>query len=113
LFNLTSALTRTEDLLRRIVTELEDKLLEPSGPRCTLNLPPYESWIVTMWHFNRDSKKEYTGEKFSITIEDAMDVMIRVYTKEIDAKTRIRIEKQEYPQRTLIQAIEERLATDS
>ena len=49
-----------------------------------------------------------SGEKFSVTWETAEDVLIRAYSKVMsDSKTRIRLERQEYPNATLADIIEE------
>ena len=34
-----------------------------------INIPHYNTWIVTMWHFGADSRLQCTGEKFSITFQ--------------------------------------------
>ena len=72
-------------------------------------VPEYRKWIVTMWHFGRDSLTEFTGERFSITIEEAKHALLRLYAKDFSGKNRIRIEKQEYPCKPLYQALEEKL----
>ena len=62
-----------------------------------------------MWHFGRDALIESSGEKFSITAEQAEHILTRIYVKSIDGKNRIRIERQEYPKETVLDAIEEKL----
>ena len=63
-----------------------------------------------MWHFGADSRLQCTGEKFSITFKDGRNVLLRVYTKQRERKdTRIRIERQEYPRKSIIDAINEKL----
>ena len=67
-------------------------------------------WIVTMWHFGADASVEYTGERFSTTWGIAQNAIIRVYSKSMkDYKTRIRLEKQEYPGTTLALAFEQKI----
>jgi hypothetical protein len=74
-------------------------------------LPPFSQWLVTMWHFGADSSIEYSGEKFSVTWETAEDVLIRAYSKVMnDDKTRIRLERQEYPKAALADIIEQKLS---
>jgi hypothetical protein len=64
-----------------------------------------------MWHFGADASIEYSGEKFCFTWETAEDVLIRAYSKVMtDNRARIRLERQEYPNATLADIIEERLA---
>ena len=73
-------------------------------------IPDYMEWIVTMWHFGADASVEYTGERFSATWGIAQDALIRVYTKTmIDHRTRIRLERQEYPRNTLALALEQKI----
>lgn len=62
-----------------------------------------------MWHFGRDSFTEYTGEKFSISVQNARHMIARIYSKEFNRKRRIRIERQEYPKKKVFDAINEKL----
>jgi hypothetical protein len=63
-----------------------------------------------MWHFGVDGLTEYTGEKFSCTWEEGQNALIRAYTKDFrNGKTHIRLERQEYPSKSLAYAIEEKL----
>jgi hypothetical protein len=63
-----------------------------------------------MWHFGADALTEYSGEKFSVTWETAENVLVRAYTKSmIDNRSRIRLERQEYPRTTLVDAIEQKI----
>ena len=74
-------------------------------------IPSFSEWTVTMWHFGADALTEYSGEKFSVTWETAEDVSIRAYSKIMnDDRTRIRLERQEYPKVTLTDIIEQRLS---
>jgi hypothetical protein len=89
-----------------------------------LAIPECGSWIVTMWHIGFDSLERYAGEKFEVAWEDFKGEWIRVYSKQkminsvTDTKGRkgkkrpiIRIEKQEYPNDTLHDAVEARLSS--
>jgi hypothetical protein len=64
-----------------------------------------------MWHFGSDSPREYTGEKFEVTWEDGQDALFRIYTKDLDGVTKIRRERQEYPNKRFCEAIDEKLTT--
>ena len=67
-------------------------------------------WIVTMWHFGADALITYSGEKFNVSWETAQHALITAYSKDWkDGKRRIRIEKQEYPKKSLAEALEEKL----
>jgi hypothetical protein len=75
-----------------------------------ITIPPYDEWIVKMWHFGRDASIEYSGEKFEMTFGLASNILIRVYSKQMKGKkTIIRLERQEYPGIQLMDAIEARL----
>jgi hypothetical protein len=74
--------------------------------------------MVTMWHFGMDALVEYTGERFSATWEIGQNALVRAYSKEmVNVQGRmssrrenvIRIESQEYPRKTLQDAIQEKL----
>jgi hypothetical protein len=54
-------------------------------------IPDYNSWIVTMWQFKSDSPSEYTGEKFEIAWEDVQNALFRIYTKDLNGVTKIRL----------------------
>lgn len=63
-----------------------------------------------MWHFGRDASIEYSGEKFEMTFLLATGILIRVYSKQMKGKkTNIRLERQEYPDIPLVDAIESRI----
>ena len=73
-------------------------------------IPPFSGWTVTMWHFGADALTEYSGEKFSVTWETAENVLVRAYSKSmIDNRSRIRLERQESPRTTLVDAIEQKI----
>ncbi|MBV9176188.1 MAG: hypothetical protein JO297_04045 [Nitrososphaeraceae archaeon] len=75
-------------------------------------IPAHNNWIVTLWHFGIDSLVRYAGEKFEVTREVAENVLVRAYTKDLkDKGTRIRLERQEYPKKTFVEAVEEKLNT--
>ena len=76
----------------------------------TLMIPNHKEWIITMWHFSKDAIPSYSGERFNVEFGIAKEILLRVYTKKWDnGKTKVRIEKQEYPMKTIEDAIEEKL----
>jgi len=103
LFNL---LVRVEERLQTAldngISVVHDRKLE--------FIPEYKSWIVTMWHFGRDASINYVGDRFCTTVKDSEDILIRIYVKDFDGKKRIRLERQELPNETLIDAIKEKLS---
>ena len=62
-----------------------------------------------MWHFGRDGLLEYTGEKFLITAGNAEHILTRIYAKDFGKYKKIRLERQEYPNKTVIDAVDEKL----
>ena len=75
-----------------------------------LKTPDHKTWIVTMWHFGADSLTEYSGDMFQVSWEVGQHVLVRAYAKIMkDKKIRIRTEMQEYPNKTLLDAVEEKI----
>lgn len=67
-----------------------------------------------MWHFDSDASVEYSGERFEVSFGVGQEALIRAYSKQMkDHKTRIRLERQEYPNVPLADAIEEKLYHNS
>jgi hypothetical protein len=102
LIRLSNALTRVEERLAILLTNI--------GTSDNPKIPDNGLWVVTMWHFGVDSFVEYTGDKFSVTWEIGQHALIRAYTKIMkDKKTRIRLERQELPNKTFPEIIEDKL----
>jgi hypothetical protein len=56
---------------------------------------------------------EYFGEKFSVTWGIAENALVRAYSKVMNNnKTRIRLERQEYPKTNLANMIQQKLSCD-
>jgi hypothetical protein len=117
---LSNTLTRIEERLATLLTNngFGDSHLglvgsSPANDDMThqyLKIPNHRLWVVTMWHFGVDALVEYAGEKFEFTWEESKHILIRAYTKTMkDRKTRIRLERQEYPNKTFPKIIEEKL----
>jgi DNA-binding transcriptional ArsR family regulator len=96
---LNSSLTRVEEQLRSKVLNLID-------------IPYYGSWIVKMWHIGVDSSQRYTGPAYEETWDHITGVMYRVYVKLMKKeKTRVlRLERQEYPNNPVHDAVEQTLS---
>ncbi len=62
-----------------------------------------------MWHFGSDSSDKYIGEKFEVVWEDRQNALMRIYTKDLNGETRIRRERQEYPNKRFDEAINEKM----
>ena len=109
LVRLSNALTRVEERLLRYI-ECAPRPLSLSSSSVSSPIPDHESWVVTMWHFGYDSPNEYTGEEFEVAWEDGQNALFRIYTKDLNGRTRIRRERHEYPNKRFGQAIGEKLA---
>ena len=106
IIRLSNALTSVEERLSNLIQSSMSTGSQDGGRL----VPDHMGWIVTMWHFGVDGVTEYTGEKFSCTWEVGQNALIRAYTKDFrNGKTRIRLERQEYPRKSLAYAIEEKL----
>ena len=64
-----------------------------------------------MWHFGHDSPTEYVAKEFEVAWEDGQNALIRIYTKDLNGRTRIRRERQEYPNKRFDETIDEKLPT--
>ena len=123
---LSNALVRVQERLIVILNDVNycrndqsisnDRPLKNSDDTQHLKIPDPRHWIVTMWHFNADGLVEYTGDKFTVTWEIGQNALVRAYTKKMkDKRTRIRLERQEYPNKSLQLVAEQKLdptATD-
>jgi hypothetical protein len=104
IIRLTNALAIVSERLSALVSQ------DRSNSSNISKIPDHMEWIVIMWHFGADASVEYTGERFSATWGVAQDAIIRVYSKTMkDHKTRIRLERQEYPRTTLVLALEQKI----
>jgi hypothetical protein len=125
IIRLTNALSIVEERIARLVKGSQNVSdidvidvnigIDSSSNLCSYHgiIPPFSEWIVTMWHFGADALIEYSGEKFSVTWETAENILIRAYSKIMnDDRTRIRLERQEYPKATLADIIEQKLSSN-
>ena len=92
----------------KLQTILDSSIPVNCDNKCN-SIPGYKSWIVTMWHFGRDSLTEYSGKQFSVTMEEAQESLTRAYVKQINGKRKIRLECHESPQKPVEQIVRERV----
>jgi len=111
LVRLSNALTRVEERLLRYIECAPPSLSLLSSSVASSPIPDHDSWIVTMWHFGSDSPSGYTGEKFEVSWEDGQNALFRIYTKDLNGVTRIRKERQGYPNKRFDEAKDEKLPT--
>lgn len=53
---------------------------------------------MTLWHLGRDSITTYTGPRYDVTWQVAVNSMLHAYSKEFDnGKVHHRLEKEENP----------------
>lgn len=78
--------------LAALLYSIWQRLCEYSGHKA--EIPEPSNWILTHYHYGKDGKMEYDGEKFHITARDALGEFIRAYSKTLlDGSTIVRIEK--------------------
>ena len=97
IMRLTEALTRVEERLTAIVNDSNNKTFNAEYNSSKIKIPNKDDWKIILWHFNRDSLTEYSGEMFHCTWKVAKNLFIRVYSKELKLKNIVRIEIQENP----------------
>jgi hypothetical protein len=97
---LSCALTRLEERLSLKIDLCESSL---ACEQKEVPLPDNRCWIVTMWHFGRDKKFEYTNG-FSLTWGYGREVL-RLYTRSIKGQQVERKDHQEYPNKPFLEAV--------
>lgn len=107
---LSCALTRIEERLWRKLDEC-DALLEGGYER--IPIPNNGKWQVTLWHFGKDKfANEYPAKGYALTWGHGREVL-RTYLKTLnDTKIR-RKELQEYPNKSLQEALDDKRKDDS
>jgi hypothetical protein len=105
IIRLSNALTLVHDRLERLANDKKDYEINSD-----LTIPKHMNWIVTMWHFGADSSILYKGKSLHASWKVAENALIAFYTKVWkDDKCRIRGERQEYPGKSLDEALDEKL----
>ncbi len=77
------------------------------------SVPHLSDWLITMWHFGRDSLIEVSGEAYHETIETAEHILDRYYTKDLKGRQVLRSELVENPNKNPFDAINEKLDLDT
>ena len=72
-------------------------------------LPLVENWLVTQWHYGKDSAQEFSGESFNITFKMWCGELARIYVHKQDQTRKVRLEVIETPKKPLQQLIAEKL----
>lgn len=81
------------------LTRLTAVLGELKGRLGWGNVPNVVDWMVTSWHYGKDSKNEVSGASFNVTFETWSKTLARIYTK-LELK-KIRVEEIQSPHRTV------------
>ena len=98
IMRLSDALTRIEERLAAVVNDPNNKTFNAEYNPSNIKIPNKDDWIITLWHLNRDSYEEYSGEKFQCSWKIAKNLFIRIYSKELKLNRNIiRLEIQENP----------------
>jgi len=74
-----------------------------------IKIPNRDEWRIVLWHLNKDSLNQYSGEKFDCSWKVAKNLFIRVYSKEL----KLRMEIQENPHITFKQLITQLIRDDT
>ena len=74
-----------------------------------VKIPTHENWIILMWHIGADSISSYIGERFHISITNLDKTVRNIYSKQFGKRLKIRVERQEYPNKRFHEAIGEKL----
>jgi hypothetical protein len=103
---LSCSLTRIEErLLSRKLDEC-GALLEGGYER--IPIPNNGKWQVTMWHFGKDKfANEYPAKGYALTWGHGREVL-RTYIKKLNDKKIKRNERQEYPNKSLKEALDDK-----
>jgi hypothetical protein len=99
-----TTLASTQGLLVGIMLRVYQKEINQNQ-----SIPDYRKWVITMWHFGRDGLLECSKRDFHIAVGKARHIVQRIYTKDFGKYKKPRLERQEYPNKFSIDAIEEKL----
>jgi hypothetical protein len=106
IIKLSNGLTRVEERLSTLINSTK----KPQSISKRLKISDHNNWLVTMWHFGKDSVTECGGKDFHVTWKIGEHTLIRAYTKLMKVgKKVVRLEEQEYPNKALMQALMEKI----
>ena len=81
------------------LTRLTAVLGELRGRLGWSSVPNVVDWVVTSWHYGKDSYQEVSGASFNVTFETWSKTLARIYTKKELKK--VRVEEIQSPRRTV------------
>lgn len=82
--------------LTTTLCRIEERLSNLSN-NFSITIPYYKYWIITLWHIGKDSITEYSGKMFHCEWNLAEQMILRIYSKTIGKKNKVRIEIQQNP----------------
>lgn len=86
-------LIRTEERVSQVIRACCEALSIKNPPA----IQGYRDWVITMWHFGRDSLTECTGKMYNVTWQVGMNTFHAYAKKFAGAKVRHRVEIEETP----------------
>jgi hypothetical protein len=109
----TKGISRLDDALSLLEAQVKIKIDQSKNGgnhHNHITVPPRAEWIVTLWHFAIDCYSYYSGQRFFCSWKVGRAVLISIYSKWWpNDKFRIRVERQESPEITIANALDEKL----
>lgn len=103
---LSNALAHVREMLEKILVQDSETSKNTVG----VIIPNHRNWLVTMWHFGADALADYSGKENHRRWGKAEAILLTIYTKEWENdKRRIRWDCQEYPNKALNEAIQQKM----
>ncbi len=111
---MSEALATVEDELSQLINlcdnsiQVDNSVTDASYSK--VDVPNHMGWIVTRWDFGVDGLITYTGPQFFFSWSSSQNVLIVIYIKKwAEGDHRIRVEIQEFPDKSLGKALREKL----
>lgn len=103
----SNVITRFSSILARAEGHLEGLTAKNNDYKIdeTQRIPSFEKWMITEWHFGRDSLIRYKGKPFQIAVEDANHRLYVIYVKNFGKHSKLRAEAVGSPRKTVGNAI--------
>jgi len=96
-----------------ILQKLRDSLIYQTTLRAD-DVPDCLEWTITQYHFNKDSQRTYSGEKYKVTVSEMSAGLIRFYSKKFDdGVIRVRLEQSRSPNIRLAEEVVKMIKTDN
>jgi hypothetical protein len=73
------------------------------------SIPLVDFWIVTMWHYGKDSAQEFSGEAFNITFKMWCGELARIYVHEQEESRKVRFEVTQTPKKPIHEILANKL----